>query len=56
MAKTYHPYSLAQMFLLPPSLHDWLPEYHLAYFVVRVQPSHGYVHVDPPHKEAGLFE
>lgn len=33
MAKTYRPYSPDQMFLLPPSLRDWLPENHLVYFV-----------------------
>ena len=33
MAKTYRPYSPDQMFLLPPSLRDWLPENHLSYFV-----------------------
>jgi transposase len=33
MSKTYRPYNPNQMFLLPPSLKDWLPEGHLAYFV-----------------------
>lgn len=33
MAKTYRPYLPEQTFLLPPSLRDWLPEDHLAYFV-----------------------
>jgi transposase len=33
MAKTYKPYQPEQDFLLPPSLKDWLPENHLAYFV-----------------------
>jgi transposase len=33
MAKTYRPYCPDQMFLLPPSLRDWLPEDHLVYFV-----------------------
>ena len=36
MAKTYRPYSPDQMFLLPPSLQDWLPENHLCYFVSDV--------------------
>lgn len=36
MAKTYRPYSPNQMFLLPPSLRDWLPEDHLVYFVSDV--------------------
>jgi transposase len=33
MAKTYRPYVPEQDLLLPPSLRDWLPENHLAYFV-----------------------
>jgi transposase len=33
MAKTYRPYCPDQMFLLPPSPRDWLPENHLSYFV-----------------------
>lgn len=33
MAKVYRPYFPEQDFLLPPSLHEWLPENHLAYFV-----------------------
>src|SRR5215212_1683721 len=33
MAKTYRPYVPEQDLLLPPSLKDWLPEGHLAYFV-----------------------
>lgn len=33
MAKTYRCYEPDQMFLMPPSLRDWLPEDHLAYFV-----------------------
>src|ERR1039458_10143413 len=33
MAKTYRPYVPEQDLLLPPSLRDWLPEKHLAYFV-----------------------
>ncbi len=33
MAKTYRAYNPDQQLLMPPSLHDWLPENHLAYFV-----------------------
>src|ERR1039458_2288469 len=33
MGKTYRAYLPEQDFLLPPSLRDWLPEDHLAYFV-----------------------
>lgn len=36
MAKTYRPYCPEQLFLLPPSLQDWLPENHLVYFVSDV--------------------
>jgi transposase len=34
--KTYRPYTPDQSFLLPPSPRDWLPEGHLAYFVLDV--------------------
>ena len=33
MPKGYRPYLPDQDFLLPPSLSQWLPEEHLAYFV-----------------------
>ncbi len=33
MAKTFRPYVPEQDLLLPPSLRDWLPEDHLAFFV-----------------------
>jgi transposase len=33
MAKTFRPYVPEQELLLPPSVNDWLPEHHLAYFV-----------------------
>ena len=33
MAKTFRPYQPEQRFLMPPSLSDWLPPGHLAYFV-----------------------
>jgi transposase len=33
MAKTFRPYVPEQDFLLPPSLREWLPVEHLAYFV-----------------------
>ena len=36
MAKTYRAYLPEQDFLLPPSLRDWLPDDHLAYFVSDV--------------------
>ncbi len=36
MAKPYRPYLPDQDFLLPPSLREWLPEEHLAYFISDV--------------------
>ncbi|MGH9431471.1 MAG: IS1182 family transposase [Terriglobia bacterium] len=36
MSKTYKSYQPEQDLLLPPSLKDWLPEKHLAYFVSEV--------------------
>jgi len=33
MGKTYRNYEQDQQLLLPPSLRDWLPEGHLAYFI-----------------------
>ncbi|HET6339285.1 MAG TPA: IS1182 family transposase [Polyangiales bacterium] len=34
--KTYRPYTPEQSFLLPPSPSEWLPENHLAYFVLEL--------------------
>jgi hypothetical protein len=36
MGKSYRPYYPDEELLLPPSLRDWLPEDHLAYFVSDV--------------------
>ncbi len=36
MSKRFRPYSPDQTFLLPPSLRDWLPQDHLAYFLSDV--------------------
>jgi transposase len=36
MAKTFRSYVPEQNLHLPPSLHEWLPENHLAYFVSDV--------------------
>jgi len=33
MSTTYRPYTPDQVLLLPPSLQEWLPEGHLAYFI-----------------------
>lgn len=36
MAKTFRAFDRDQMLLMPPSLHDWVPEDHLARFVADV--------------------
>jgi len=36
MGKNFRPCDLDQMYLLPPSLQDWLPENHLARFIADV--------------------
>ena len=36
MGPTFRPYSPDQELLLPPSLNEWLPEGHLAYFISDV--------------------
>ena len=43
MAKTYRPYVPEQDLLLPPSLRDWLPEDHLALFVLDLIDQFGSV-------------
>lgn len=34
--KTYRPWEPERTYLLPPSTHDWLPEGHLAFFILDV--------------------
>jgi transposase len=36
MNKTYRPYAINQQLLLPPNLRDWVPEGHLALFILDV--------------------
>lgn len=36
MAKTYRPYEPDQLFLMPPSLTDWLPKGHMVYFIREI--------------------
>ena len=36
MPSNYRPYQPEQSYLLPPSLRDWLPENHLAFFISEV--------------------
>ena len=35
MSKTYLPYEPDQQLLLPAALQEWLPDDHLAYFIIR---------------------
>ena len=35
MSKSYQPWTQDQGYLLPPSLRDWLPEDHLAWFILE---------------------
>ncbi|NLV72599.1 MAG: IS5/IS1182 family transposase, partial [Actinobacteria bacterium] len=39
MARDFLPYDLNQQYLLPPSLKEWLPADHLAFFVSDVVDS-----------------
>ena len=36
MSKTYRPYEPDQLFLMPPSLTDWLPADHMVYFIREI--------------------
>ena len=36
MSKQYRPWAPEQAFLLPPSPMEWLPEGHLAFFILEV--------------------
>jgi hypothetical protein len=36
MANSYRPVDRDQAFLLPPDMADWLPEDHLAWFLIEV--------------------
>ena len=36
MSKTFRPYEPDQISLMPPSMRDWLPSDHLAYFISDV--------------------
>ena len=38
-SKEYRPYHPDQLLLLPPSLQEWLPDDHLAYFVSDIVDS-----------------
>jgi hypothetical protein len=36
MSNSNHPWTQEQAYLLPPSLREWLPEEHLAGFILEV--------------------
>ena len=36
MGQTFKPCERDQLFLLPPNMREWLPEGHLAYFILDV--------------------
>jgi hypothetical protein len=36
VSKTFRPYEPDQISLMPPSMRDWLPSDHLAYFISDV--------------------
>ncbi len=36
MERTYRPYEVNQRLLLPPDLREWVPEGHLALFILNI--------------------
>jgi len=49
--KEYRPYHPHQVFLLPPSPDDWLPEDHLAYFVSELVDSLDLSAIEAPYED-----
>ena len=45
MAKRYRPVQRDQVFLLPPSMREWLAEDHPVWLVIRAVEVHGYQRV-----------
>ena len=39
MERTFRPFELDQLLLLPPSLKEWLPSEHLVYFILDLIPK-----------------
>ncbi len=39
MERTFRPYEIEQLMLLPPSLKEWLPAGHLVYFILDLIPK-----------------
>ena len=46
--KTYRPYAPSQSYLLPPSPSQWLPEGHLAYFILDLVEDLDLVEIEAP--------
>lgn len=46
--KTYRPYAPSQSYLLPPSPSEWLPESHLAYFILDLVEDLDLVEIEAP--------
>ncbi len=51
MSKTFRPYELNQQLLLPPNLRDWLPEGHLALFILDAVEALNLSSVYQPYEE-----
>lgn len=49
--KEYRPYAPDQLLLLPPSLRDWLPEGHLAYFLSDLVDSFDLSAIETPYED-----
>ena len=43
MRNNFKEYNQNEQYLFPPSLHDWLPEGHLAYFISEIVEENGSV-------------
>jgi transposase len=54
MARDFLPYDLDQQYLLPPSLKEWLPAGHLAFFVSDVVDSLDLSAIMDPYQKDGL--
>lgn len=50
-SKGYRPYAPDQLLLLPPSLRDWLPEGHLAYFLSDLVDSFDLSAIETPYED-----
>jgi transposase len=51
LTKAYRPYVPNQLLILPPSLQDWLPEGHLAYFISDLIDSFDLSAIEAPYED-----